>query len=151
MSLLDPDNFSKAFPNAQLHADHRLMTWFPSGVLTDEEADRVVDFLEEAEKVEGKRFHRYTDMTGYSQIELGLDHIVRLARRRRRYAGPPIRSAFYVSRSLSQNIANLYEELMSGSNIQVCTFRDRALAAEWLGVPQSLLKQPSAKTRSDQH
>jgi len=148
MSMLDPDNLSKAFPDARFHADHRLMTWFPTGVLTDKEADRVVDFLEDAEKFEGKPFYRYTDMTGYTQIALGLDHVVQLARRRRRYAGPSIRSAFYASRLISLTIANMYEELMIGSKIQVCTFRDRALAAEWLGVPQSVLKQPTSKTQS---
>ena len=145
MSMLDPDNL---FPGARFHADHRLMTWFPTGVLTDEAAERTVDFLAQAEKCEGKPFHRYTDMTGYTQIALGLDHIVRLARRRRRYSGRSVKSAFYASRLISLTIANMYEELMIGSKIQICTFRDRALAAEWLGVPLSVLKPPAAKTRS---
>jgi len=146
--MLDPDNLARVFPGARFHADHRLMTWFPTGVLTDEAAERTVDFLAQAEKCEGKPFHRYTDMTGYTQIALGLDHIVRLARRRRRYSGRSVKSAFYASRLISLTIANMYEELMIGSKIQICTFRDRALAAKWLGVPLSLLKQPAAKTRS---
>jgi hypothetical protein len=145
MSLLNPDTLRETFHDAHFHAEHRLITWFPTGVLDDARADRVVEFLENAEKLEGKPFHRYTDMTGYTRIQLGLDHIVRLARRRRRYTGPAVRSAFYAVRLLSLTIARMYEELMVGSKIQICTFADRALAANWLGVPEAVLKPPREK------
>jgi hypothetical protein len=102
----------------------------------------VVEFLESAEKLEGKPFDRYTDMTGYNRIEIGLDHIVRLARRRNNYKGPSVRSAFHAVRLLSLTIARMYEELMCGSRIQVCTFRDRSAAADWLGVPVAVLQPP---------
>ena len=140
MSIFSPENLQAKFPGASFHREYRLITWHPSGKLTNERADQVVDFMEHAEQVEGKPFNRYTDMTGYTRIELGLDHIVRLARRRRAYKGEPVRSAFYAVRLLSLTIANMYEELMCGSKIQVCTFRDRIAAAEWLGVPSTLLQ-----------
>ena len=85
-------------------------------------------------------------MSGYTQIDIGLDHIIRLARRRRKdYRGAPVRSAFYAVRLLSVGIARMYEELMCGSKIQVCTFRDRSEAASWLGVPGEILVPPKSK------
>jgi hypothetical protein len=40
-----------------------LVTWFPEGVLDNDRADRAVEFLETQEKIEGKPFYRYIDMT----------------------------------------------------------------------------------------
>lgn len=141
--MLTDNKLDKLFPKARFHPEYRLVTWFPSGVLDNGRADRLIDFLESEEKMEGKPFDRYTDMTGYTKIELGLDHIVRLARRRRHgYSGASVRSAFYAVRLLSLTIARMYEELMTGSKIQVCTFRDRGHAAEWLGVPVEVLQAP---------
>jgi hypothetical protein len=113
-------------------------------VLTDERADAMVDFLESEEQIEGAHFHRFTDMTGYTRIQISLDHVVRLARRRRHgYKGPPVKSAFYAVRLIGLSIARMYEELMSDSRIQVCTFRDRVAAADWLGVPPAILHPPT--------
>jgi hypothetical protein len=134
------ENLREKFPDARFHPEYRLVMWRPTGILTNDAADQMVDFLESAEKVERKPFDRFTDMTGYTRIQLGLDHIVRIARRRKTYKGEPVRSAFYAVRLLSLSIAHMYEELMVGSKIQVCTFRDRNAAAEWLGVPKSLLQ-----------
>jgi hypothetical protein len=140
MSIFSAENLHAKFPYASFHFEHRLVTWHPSGILTNDRADEMVEFLECAEKLEGKPFNRYTDMSGYTKVEIGLDHIVRLARRRRGYKGEPVRSAFYAVRLLSLSIASMYEELMCGSKIQVCTFRDRTAAAQWLGVPATLLQ-----------
>ena len=146
MSILSSSSLREKFPHAAFHPEYRLITWFPDGVLTNERADQMVEFLESAEKHEGKPFNRYTDMTGYTRIDLGLDHIIRLARRRRKdYTGGPVRSAFYAVRLLSVGIARMYEELMCGSKIQVCTFRDRTEAATWLGVSGELLIPPKSK------
>lgn len=139
-----PDSFtiSERFPYAQFHPEWSLVTWHPMGVLDNERADQVVEYLEQEEKPDVRPFHRYTDMTGYSRIRIGLDHIVRIALRRKRYAGPPVKSAFYAVRAVSVGVARMFEELMHGSKIQVCTFRDCAAAAHWLGVPATLLKPP---------
>jgi hypothetical protein len=143
--MLNSDLLAERFPYARYHADWHLVTWFPEGVLDNEGADRVVEFLESQEKIGGHPFHRYTDMTGFTRMQLGLDHVVRIARRRRRYAGPPVKSAFYAVRLISLSIARMYEELMEGSRIEVCTFRDRGAAAEWLGVPPDLLQPPTTE------
>jgi hypothetical protein len=135
-------NLSDQFPYARYHAGWNLVTWHPNGVLDNERADHVVDFLESEEKTDARPFHRFTDMNGYTRIKIGLDHIVRIARRRRRYAGPPVKSAFYAKRPVSVLIARMYEELMDQSLIEVSTFRDLSAAADWLGVPVTILQPP---------
>jgi hypothetical protein len=138
---MDLDSLAKHFPEARYHPAWRLVAWHPTGPLDNDQVDRIVEFLESQEKIEGEYFNRYTDMTGHTRIKIGLDHIVRIARRRREgYVGAPVKSAFYAVRAISLSIARMYEELMSGSQIQVCTFRSRAAAADWLGVPPEALE-----------
>ena len=137
---------AKRFPHACYRADWRLVTWFPQGVLDDERADRIVEFVELAEKSEGQSFDRFTDMSGYERIQISLDHVVRIARRRRTYKGPPVKSAFYAVRLISISVARMYQELMNGSHIEVGVFRERAVAAEWLSVPVTVLQPPKIKT-----
>lgn len=140
-------NISRQFHYASYHADWNLVTWHPTGVLDNERADRMVDFLEAEEKPGDTAFHRFTDMNGYTRLKIGLDHIVRIARRRRRYAGPPVKSAFYAKRPVSVLIARMYEELMDQSLIEVCTFRDLSAAAGWLEVPVNILEPPPGLAR----
>ncbi len=141
--MFDSALLAKLFPDGRYHPAQHLVTWHPTGALDNDCADRVVDFLESQEQIEGATFHRFTDMTGHTRIQIGLDHIVRLARRRRQsYAGPPVKSAFFAMRLISVNVAHMYAELMAGSNLQVCVFRDRAAAADWLGVPETVLLRP---------
>lgn len=139
---------NERFPYARFHQDWHLVTWFPAGVLDNERADQVVDFLESEEVIAGEPFHRYTDMSGYTRVQIGLDHVVRLAKRRKKgYKGPRVRSAFFGVRLISLSIARMYEELMMGSQIEVCTFRDRAAAAKWLGVPLDVLQPPTSESK----
>lgn len=140
--MLTPAELAARFSEARYHAEWSLVTWHPTGVLDNARADRTMDFIEMAEGPEESPFHRYTDMSGYARIQIELDHIVRLARRRRHYAGPPVKSALYAVRLVTVSIARMYEELMAESKIQVCTFRDRQVAADWLGVPEEILQPP---------
>ena len=141
--MLTTESLTEQFPYAHFHPEWQLVTWHPTGVLDNARADRAVEFLKSEEQIEGASFHRFTDMTGYSRIQISLDHIVRLARRRKEsYKGPPVRSALYALRLITLSVARMYQELMEGARIQVCTFRDRGAAAEWLGVPESVLKRP---------
>lgn len=142
---MNTELLAEKFPYARFHQNHRIVTWFPTGVLDNERSDRVVEFLESQELGDSLPFHRFTDLSGYTRIQLGLDHIVRLARRRKKgYKGPVVRSAFFAVRLISLSIAKMYEELMLGSLIRVATFRDRNAAADWLGVPANLLRPPNA-------
>ena len=82
-------------------------------------------------------------MLSSKRIQISLDHLVRIARRRQRYRGPPVKSAFFAVRLISLCIAKMYAELMDGTRIEVCIFRERAAAAAWLGVPEPLLIENS--------
>ena len=141
--MLDSAKLTELFPHVRFHSDWHLMTWHPQGVLTEEQADRMVEFLETLEPIAGQPFNRFTDLSGYTRIQISLDQVVRLARRRRQaYGGPPVKSAFYAVRLISLTIARLYEELMRDSRIEVRTFQTRAAAASWLGVPPTILHPP---------
>jgi hypothetical protein len=67
------------------------------GILTDEQADEVVEFQESEERIrDGFIFDRYTDMSGYSRIQMSLEHVFTIAKRRRKeYRGKPVKSAFF--------------------------------------------------------
>jgi hypothetical protein len=133
----------KKFPDTRHHPDWNLVTWHPDGVFNDKLADRVVEFIESRERIEDEPFHRYTDMTGFTRIELRLNHIFHIARRRKQgYRGATVKSALFAVRLISLGIAQMYAEMMNGGRIHVGVFRDRASAAEWLGVPVQLLKPP---------
>jgi hypothetical protein len=81
-------------------------------------------------------------MSGFTQVKVALGHVVRLARQRRNYKGPPVKSAIQASGFVGLSIAHMYAELMEGSHIQVCIFRARNAAAEWLRVPRKILQPP---------
>jgi len=125
------------------HPTYELVTWHPRGVYDDELADRIVEFMESKERILGKPFHRFTDLTGLERVNLSLEHVFKCAERRRKgYRGAKVKSAFFAVRMLPFSIARIYQELMQASSIDVCVFRDRAAAAEWLGVPAKILNLP---------
>jgi hypothetical protein len=137
------DTLLKAFPRSRYHQDFRLLSWQPEGVLDDERADRVVEFLEFEEAKGAAPFHRYTDLSKLSHIQLSLDHVFTMARRRTKsYRGSAVKSAFFAVRLIGLTIAKMYQELMQDAPIEVCVFRDREAAANWLGVPVGILTAP---------
>lgn len=130
-------------PCARYYPELKLMAWRPVGILDDEHANEMVEFLEARERIDGVSFNRFVDMSGFTRIQLSLDHLVRLARRRREgYRGPKVITALYALRLIGVQIARMYEELMEGSLIEVRTFRHRAAAADWLQVPPEVLLPP---------
>jgi hypothetical protein len=141
--MIATPSLTTRFTNAQFHADEHLLTWHPAGVFDEITASHVLEFLELAEKFEGEPFDRYTDVTHVSEHRIGLDFVVRLARQRCGYKGPPVKSAIRASTLESLAIAHMYAELLLGSRIQVRVFRTRASAADWLDVPKKLLLPPS--------
>lgn len=128
------------------HLAYGLVTWHPRGVYDDELADRIIEFMESKERILGEPFNRFTDLTGLERVDLSLEHVFKCAERRRKgYRGAKVKSAFFAVRMLPFSIARIYQELMEGSSIDVCVFRDRAEAAAWLGVPVGILNPPAVK------
>ena len=69
-------------------------------------------------------------------------HVFNFAQNRaEQFAGvTPVKSALFSEDWVGFGIALLYESLMKETLIDARTFRDRAKAAVWLGVPAEILK-----------
>ena len=139
MKFPEMNIFLKTFPDARYHSEARLLTWHPRGTFDDALADEVVAMLELDETFENVPFHRYTDLSLLTDIRLKIGHVFEIAERRRT-VGEPVRSAFFADTTVGFGVARMYETLMTGAVIHVRAFRDRAAAAEWLGVPLLLLQ-----------
>jgi hypothetical protein len=129
----------RTFPYTRFHPEAHLLTWHPRGVLDDAFADEIVAFVETEALAEVAPFNRFTDLSGITIIQLAIGHVFRIAERRRD-ACEPVKSAFFAATIVGFGIAHLYEELMKGGLIDVRAFRERTAAAEWLGVPTTILE-----------
>src|SRR5215470_16471238 len=127
-----------AVPHTRYHSEWRLLTWHPRGLLDDALADRIVALIGSEEHIEQVPFHRYADFSGLTHIRLKVGHVFDIAKQRRAVS-EPVKSAFFSDTIVGLGIARMFEALMEGATIQVRAFRERAAAAEWLGVPPEIL------------
>jgi hypothetical protein len=132
----------KTFPHTRYYPEWRLLTWHPRGLFDDALADKIIGAVGLEEHVEGVPFHRYNDFSGLTHIRLKVGHVFQIAKHRRG-APEPVKSAFFSDTTVGLGIARMYEALMEGGIIQVRAFRERAAAAEWLGVPLEILQPDS--------
>jgi hypothetical protein len=137
-------------PHMRYHPGYRLVTWQPQGVLDDFLLDEVAAWTFATEQLTKSPFHRFIDFSHLTQINLKTGHVFKFAHRRRKERDdrPLVRSAFFCDKIIGFGIARLYEDLMRGSSLQVAAFRERAAAAEWLGVPLKIL-ETDAPTADD--
>ena len=129
----------KTFPYTRYHPEWRLLTWHPRGLFDDALADKVVEVLDLEESLEEVPFHRYTDFSGLTHIRLKVGHIFEVAKHRCSVS-EPVKSAFFSNTTVGLGIARMFEARMEGAMMQVRAFRERAAAAEWLGVPLEILQ-----------
>ena len=129
----------KTFPYTRYHPEWRLLTWHPRGLFDDALADKLVGVIGSEERVEKVPFHRYADFSGLTHIRLKVGHVFDVAKLRRGVP-EPVKSAFFSDTIVGLGIARMYEALMEGAVIQVRAFRERAAAAEWLGMPLEILQ-----------
>jgi hypothetical protein len=137
-----PEFIRKAFPRTWYYPRWRLLTWFPRGVLNEAFADQVIAFIEIEESIQEAPFDRYTDLSGLTQIRIGIDHIIHTARRRRSVR-QPVKTALFADNPMSFSVAHSYELLMYDAMIEVRAFKERKSAATWLEVPLKTLECPS--------
>jgi len=129
-----------AFPFTRFYPDLHLVTWHPKGILDEQLADSVLDFLEHEESRGVPAFDRFTDFNSFSEIRLKIGHAFKsIERRRTGYHGLPVKSAFLCSKLAGYGMAKMYETLMDGGPIHVRAFRTYEEAAEWLAVPAEIL------------
>jgi hypothetical protein len=136
-------NLLKTFPHTRYYPEWRLLTWHPRGLFDDALADKIIVAVGSEEHVEEVPFHRYTDFSGLTHIRLKVGHVFDVAKLRRTVS-EPVKSAFFSDTTVGLGIARMYEALMEEATIQVRAFRERGVAAEWLGVPLEVL-QPRAR------
>jgi hypothetical protein len=111
-------------------------------VLNEAFADQVIEFIEMEERIQEAPFDRYADLSGLTQIRIGIDHIIHTARRRRKVK-QPAKSALLADNAMIFGVAHSYELLMADAMIEVRAFKECAAAAQWLEVPLKTLECPS--------
>jgi hypothetical protein len=133
----------KTIPDTRYYPEWRLLTWHPRGLFDDALADKIIAVIGSEERLEEVPFHRYTDFSGLTHVRLKVGHVFQIAKNRRG-ALELVKSAFFSDTTVGLGIARMYEALMEEAIIHVRAFRERAAAAEWLGVPLEIL-QPDAR------
>ena len=139
---LAPEIIRKSFPRTWYRPRWKLLTWYARGVLNEAFADQVITFIEMEERIQEAPFDRYVDLSGLTQIRIGIDHIIYTARRRR-IVKQPVKTALFADKPVSFGVAHSYELLMYHAMIEVRAFNKRTTAAEWLEVPVRRLECPS--------
>jgi len=132
-SLLGP-------PFLRHYSAYGLVAWQPQGTLDDLMLDQIAEWLVIVEKV-SLPFKRFVDFSQLTTIAVRTRHVFEFARKRaEQFTGvEPVRTALFCDDWVGFGIARLYESLMENTRIEARAFRDRAKAAEWLGVPADVL------------
>ena len=135
----------KDLPGALYYPKFHLMTWHPMGIFDGALADKLREFIEWEEHVQDVPFDRYTDLSGVTKVDISLQRLSEAACRRQR-ASQSVNSAIFADKKYSYVIAQIYESLMEQAvAITVRAFRERELAAQWLGVPVAILRPPAKR------
>ena len=135
----------KDLPGALYYPKFHLMTWHPMGIFDGALADKLREFIEWEEHVQDVPFDRYTDLSGVTKVDISLQRLSEAACRRQR-ASQSVNSAIFADKKYSYVIAQIYESLMEEAvAITVRAFRERELAAQWLGVPVAILRPPAKR------
>jgi hypothetical protein len=118
-----------------------LMVGRPKGILDSRTAERIVEFVELKEVDSENGFNRFCDLTALEGIQLSFSEILTLAVRRSSFNpdNSPVKSAFFAINPLAFGIARMYERMLCSPRIEVRTFTQLRVAAEWLGVDQAKL------------
>jgi len=137
-------------PEIQFHQDIRLLIYRPSGLIDEAVLNKVISVIEDLEAATQEPFNRFTDALEVHEVELNFRYVIHVSLHRRlAHAGrAPVKSAILATDSTVVHYARLLALLTEGSSIKVKVFRERAEAAQWLGVPLELL---AAKPRATNH
>ena len=133
----------KDFPGTRYYPKFHLTTWHPRGILDPALTEKVIEFVEWEEYIQGAPFDRYIDLSGFTEIRTKPKHIIDIARRRR-IVRQPVKSAFFADNAIGLALAQVYERLMQDATmITVRAFNNPDFAAEWLEVPVQILFPPT--------
>jgi hypothetical protein len=151
---------SKSLPGPPFlrhYAGYQLVAWQPQGVLDDLLLEQIAEWLLVIEKV-ADPFKRFVDFSRLTSVAVRTRHVFEFAEKRaEQFTGVgAVRTALFSDEWVSFGIARLYESLMENTPIESRAFRDRAKAAEWLGVPANVLTlkdepAPHVRTAARRH
>lgn len=137
-----PQEF-KEFPGLRYFPEHNLLTWHPTGVLEDKILDELIAFIHSLEDSIDEPFDRFSDLSGLVDIKVKFGHAFQIAQEQQsRKGGRRLKSILHSERLVGLGMSRMYESLMHSAEIDVRVAKNRAEAAEWLGVPQSVLEPP---------
>jgi hypothetical protein len=127
--------------DVRFFAQYRLLTWHPRGVLDSDQMSKLLAFLEDSENSREEPFHRFSDFTLLSALQLEFEYLVHVSMHRRRAfaSQEPVKAALLASDPEAVRLAKVYATLMDGSPQEVSVFTERVGAASWLGVPVEIL------------
>jgi len=121
------------------YGEYNLVAWQPRGVLDDVMLEQIAEWVTAIEKV-FLSFNRFIDFSQLTSVAIRTDHVFEFAQKRAaQFAGHPVRAGLFSEDWVGFGVARLYESVMENTPIQARAFRDRGLAAEWLGVPPDVL------------
>jgi hypothetical protein len=136
-------------PDVDFHEDVRLLVFRPRGLMSEASVNKVVGIIEDLEARLNEPFNRFFDTLGHDEVELNFKYVIQISLHRRLvYAGrAPIKSAILATDSTIIHYAKLHAVLTQGSPINVCIFKDRDKATQWLSVPVALLASEASHHR----
>src|SRR5262245_23585013 len=128
--------------NVDYNPEHRLAICRPKGLLDGTFARLLLDFLLAVEEDPSQHpFIRLLDLVAIDEVHLTSRDVSDYSSARRAATNhlPHFRTAIVAPTPFANGTARFYETLMQGSKIEVGVFWDHRAAAEWLGVPVSVL------------
>ena len=128
-------------PDVDLFDEARLFVWRPTGVLNEGKVNQILTFLNRQEKVLGRPYDRFSDLSQIDAVDLTFKYVFQVAlyRRLTRTGREKIKSAFFVTSPEVARYIKLHALVTDHSPLVVAMFDDRRKAAEWLGVSPALL------------
>jgi hypothetical protein len=138
-------------PQIAFDDEHRLAVYRPQGLLDMGLAARLLDFLLALETADPEPFDRLLDLTAVAEIRLTATEMFYIAQTRRAATAGRrhFRTAILAPTPLAYGMGRMYEVLVEGSAIHVGVFRDAGGAADYLGVPRSVVEPPATGDHSD--
>ncbi len=130
--------------SVQFFEDLHLFVWKPRGVLDEAAVNKVLADLLRYESRASQPFNRFSDLSEVQDFHLTFNYIFHVALHRRLacVGRARIKSVFYVTHPQAAQIVKIHAMMTDYSPLKVEMFKDRAAAAESLGVPLESLILP---------
>src|ERR1051326_1437833 len=126
------------------NSEHQLVVCRPHGIIDEYFAIQLLNFLLALEEV-SEPFNRLLDLTFVTAILLGSGKIKEYAEARSQATAhlAPFRTAVIAPGPETEAAARLYATLVAGSKIHVNVFPNASSAAQWLNLPEQVLRSPA--------